>query len=242
MQYTPSRPGRPSKPERPGKPEKPSKPETPSKPESPGKHENMNKPVRKPKQQRSIDMKEKILNSAFQLFCEKGYYNTTTNEIAHRAGVSIGSLYSYFKDKDTIFLEILERYHQKFEIAKSDVLNDLDLLKANNKTWLRLLIESLITVHEESKELNRELKVLSYYHPAMAEILEEQRRKNLKATIGYFMQLGNDFHLDDIEATAIVIFDLISATVDRIVFERNEIDRERLINAAIDIVHQYFSL
>lgn len=203
--------------------------------------EKLNKSIRKPKQIRSIGMKEKILNSALQLFSEKGYYNTTTNEIANRAEVSIGSLYSYFKDKDTIFLEVLDRYQDKFEIAKNEIISNLNFLKTDNKAWLRVLIENLIKVHEDSKELNRELNVLSYYNPKVAEVLEEQKRKTLQATISYFMQLKNDLNSEDIEATAIVTFDLISATVDRIVFGKNEIDRERLINAAIDIVYKYFA-
>ncbi len=200
-----------------------------------------NKSIRNPKQTRSISMKEKILNSALQLFCEKGYYNTTTNEIAQRAEVSIGSLYSYFKDKDTIFLEVVDRYQDKFQMAKNDMISNLNLLKTDHKAWLRVLIEHLIKVHEESKELNRELNVLSYYNPKVAEVLEDQNRKTLQATIDYFMQLKNDLKSEDIEATAIVTFDLISATVDRIVFGKNEIERKRLINAAIDIVYKYFS-
>lgn len=207
----------------------------------PEKSAKPNKSIRKPKQSRSIGMKEKILNSALQLFCEKGYYNTTTNEIAQRAEVSIGSLYSYFKDKDTIFLEVLNRYHDKFDMAKDGIINNLNLLKSDNKAWLRVLIENLIKVHEESRELNRELNVLSYYNPKVAEILGEQRRKTLQSTIGYFMQFKNDLNLEDIEAIAIVTFDLLSATVDRIVFGKNEIDRERLINAAIDVVYKYFT-
>ena len=55
------------------------------------------------------------------------------------------------------------------------------------------------------------------------------------------MQVKNDLKSEDIEATAIATFDLISATVDRIVFGKNEIDRERLINATIDIVYKYFA-
>lgn len=200
-----------------------------------------NKSIRKPKQLRSIGMKDKILSSALQLFCEKGYYNTTTNEIAQRAEVSIGSLYSYFKDKDTIFLEVLDRYHDKFALAKNEVTSNLDLLKTDNKAWLRALIENLIKVHEESKELNRELNVLSYYNPKVAEVLEEQKRHTLQATIGYFIQLKNDLKSEDIEAAAIATFDLISATVDRIVFGKNEMNKERLINATIDIVYKYFA-
>lgn len=46
-----------------------------------------------------VNTKEKILGSALALFCKKGYYQTTTNEIAQRAQGSIGIRYSYFQDK-----------------------------------------------------------------------------------------------------------------------------------------------
>ena len=39
------------------------------------------KSVRRPQQKRSIQMKETILEVSKSLFCENGYYNTTTNEI-----------------------------------------------------------------------------------------------------------------------------------------------------------------
>lgn len=208
----------------------------------PEKKEKPNKSVRKPVQKRSMEMKEKILDSALQLFCEKGYHNTTTNEIAQRAQVSIGSLYSYYKDKDTIFYEILERYHEKFNSAKNNVIFNRDFFKSDLKAWLRSLIESLIKVHEESKELNRELTVLSYYNPKVSEILEQQKKKTFDTTIGYFMDFKDELQTVDIEATATVIFDFISATIDRIVFGKNEISRERLIDTSIDIVYKYFEL
>ncbi|MDP4153370.1 MAG: TetR/AcrR family transcriptional regulator [Bacillota bacterium] len=195
-----------------------------------------NAKTRNPRQLRSINTKEKILDSAFSLFCEKGYYKTTTNEIAQRAQVSIGSLYSYFEDKDTIFFEILDRYHKKFEIAKNEIVNDQDFFKTNSRLWLRALIENLIKVHEESKELNRELNVLSYYNPKIAEILEKNKEKTMQNTIGYFFEMKEGLITEDIQAAATVTFDLISATIDRIVFGRNEIDRSRLIEATIDII------
>ncbi|MDA7028119.1 TetR/AcrR family transcriptional regulator [Bacillus sp. CLL-7-23] len=196
--------------------------------------------IRKPKQARSIKMKEKILNAAFQLFCEKGYYKTTTNEIAQRAQVSIGSLYSYFKDKDTIFMEILNRYHNQFQTTKNKIIDTLNLFNGENREGLHALIKILIQLHEESKELNRELNVLSYYNPTIAKIIQEQKEQTLQDVVHFFMQFKNDLKIDDLEATAIVIFDMISATVDRIVFEKNEVDRERLINAAIEIIYKFF--
>lgn len=195
---------------------------------------------RRPTQPRSILTKEKILNAALALFCEKGYYQTTTNEIAKRAQVSIGSLYAYFQDKDTIFFEVMEKYHEKFVLAKSGALGSPELFKADPKAWLRSLIESLIAVHEETKALNRELNVLSYYNPKVAEVLEQNRRRTMREMVGYFAELQGCLITEDLEAAATVTFDLISATVDRIVFGEVEISRDRLINTAVDMIDQYF--
>lgn len=197
-------------------------------------------PPRKPRQLRSIHTKEKILVAALELFCEKGYFKTTTNEIAQRANVSIGSLYSYFNDKDAVFFEVLEKYHEKFVDVKRTILCSAELIQTDLKQWLRILIESLIQVHEESRKLNRELTVLSFYNPEVAQILDHNIKNTMHDTIGFFLSTQNDLRTNDLEAAAIVTFDLISSTVDRIVFGKNEINRDRLINTTIDMIYSYF--
>ena len=64
--------------------------------------------VRTPKQQRSIDKKNRIITAGYTLFAQKGYYNTNTAEIAKEAGVSTGIVYGYFHDKRDILVEVLE--------------------------------------------------------------------------------------------------------------------------------------
>lgn len=66
--------------------------------------------TRVPVQKRSIEKKQRILNAGFELFCEKGYYKTNTMEIAKRAGISTGAVYSYFKDKRQIYIAAFENY------------------------------------------------------------------------------------------------------------------------------------
>lgn len=66
--------------------------------------------TRVPVQKRSIEKKQRILNVGFELFCEKGYYKTNTIEIAKRAGISTGAVYSYFKDKRQIYIAAFENY------------------------------------------------------------------------------------------------------------------------------------
>jgi AcrR family transcriptional regulator len=52
--------------------------------------------------------KERIINSAKELFAEKGFSATGLREIAQRADVSLGNIYNYFKSKEEIFNAIFD--------------------------------------------------------------------------------------------------------------------------------------
>ncbi|MBP5669859.1 MAG: TetR/AcrR family transcriptional regulator, partial [Lachnospiraceae bacterium] len=62
------------------------------------------KPVNKPKQKRSIETRNKILEVGSMLMLKEGYHNVTTDDIAKAAGLSTGIVYHYFKDKKDILL------------------------------------------------------------------------------------------------------------------------------------------
>jgi len=65
---------------------------------------------RKPQQARSLERVNRILDVAEELFIADGYNATTTNAIAARAKVSIGSLYQFFPDKAAIVQALAKRY------------------------------------------------------------------------------------------------------------------------------------
>ena len=73
----------------------------------------MKNEVRQPRQERSIEKKNRIIDAGYQLFSEVGYYGTNTAEIAKRAGVSTGIVYGYFQDKRDILICVLEIYINK---------------------------------------------------------------------------------------------------------------------------------
>ncbi|MBJ8345007.1 TetR/AcrR family transcriptional regulator [Antrihabitans sp. YC2-6] len=60
-------------------------------------------------------MRERILEGAAQLFDERGIAETSTNRIAAHVGVSIGSLYRYFADKDEIVAALRTRFTTELE-------------------------------------------------------------------------------------------------------------------------------
>lgn len=51
---------------------------------------------------------EQILNTALRLFCEKGYYSTSIEDIARQAEISKGLLYYYFKSKEEVLAALVE--------------------------------------------------------------------------------------------------------------------------------------
>src|SRR3546814_20278573 len=53
--------------------------------------------------------RERIVNAARRLFGSKGFYATTTAELAEEASVIVGQIYRLFTDKDDVILAIVER-------------------------------------------------------------------------------------------------------------------------------------
>ena len=101
----------------------------------------MKKPVdfqrRKPKQARSQGTVDSILEAAIQLLQRDGAHGLNTNRVAERAGVSIGTLYQYFPDKEAILLAVARR-----ELAKADT--GLAVLQKNLMEALARALESFL--------------------------------------------------------------------------------------------------
>lgn len=65
---------------------------------------------RRPRQERSQALVDAILDATAELLARDGPARTTTNRVAERAGVSVGSIYQYFPDKQALFAALGERY------------------------------------------------------------------------------------------------------------------------------------
>lgn len=57
--------------------------------------------------------REAILTAASVLFGQKGYHATSVADVIAAAGISRGTFYLYFDNKDSIFLELMERFIQR---------------------------------------------------------------------------------------------------------------------------------
>lgn len=67
---------------------------------------------RSPRQARGRQRVARLLDAAEELFGEVGFEAATTNQIAARAGVPIGSLYQFFSNKEAIVSAVAARYQE----------------------------------------------------------------------------------------------------------------------------------
>ena len=103
---------------------------------------NPYRPRKKPKQDRAKITRDAILEAAAHILAEGGYPALNTNKIARRAGVSIGSLYQYFPNKEAVVASLIEQ-----EVNKDrDFLEALfaDVQEASLEEAVRLLIDAVM--------------------------------------------------------------------------------------------------
>ncbi len=68
------------------------------------------------KKNSAADMHERILESALEVFSDKGYSAATIRDISNRAGCNTVTIFRHFEDKMTLFLQVVEHYHEfKFD-------------------------------------------------------------------------------------------------------------------------------
>jgi AcrR family transcriptional regulator len=86
---------------------------------------------------REAGMEDRILDSAFVVFGDQGFQATTIREIALGAGISSGSIYTYFPDKEALFRATVTRGWEEF-IDELEAMGTADLGRAER---IKLLLD-----------------------------------------------------------------------------------------------------
>jgi AcrR family transcriptional regulator len=113
-------------------------------------------PRKSPRQARSQAMVEAILEATARVLVERGYAGITTNLVAERAGVSVGSLYQYFPNKDALVTALHERHMRRMDSAFDAVF--AKSVKMSFDEALTTIIEGLVESHRLEADLHRVLE------------------------------------------------------------------------------------
>lgn len=106
------------------------------------------KPRKQPRQNRSTATVEAILEAAIRILRDDGWAELTTTRVAELAGVSVGSLYQYFPNREAIAVEIVRQRTRAFleVVVAVDLTGVADLDEAAHRAMTAFLAEKRRTL------------------------------------------------------------------------------------------------
>ncbi|MCA9714621.1 MAG: TetR/AcrR family transcriptional regulator [Myxococcales bacterium] len=113
------------------------------------------KPRKWPKQARSQATFDAILDATARILEERGYDDLTTNAVAERAGASIGTLYEYFPNRETLVALLIEREAGRVLAALAASMAPLHALELERA--MRIWLEAMFAELESREPLVRVL-------------------------------------------------------------------------------------
>jgi len=112
-------------------------------------------PRKRPEQDRSRATVGAILEAAARVLVTSGYEAFTTNRVAEKAGISIGSFYQYFPNKDALLSELMRRHIEEIERGVEEMAVHAATMPLEQ--LIRVAIVQNINAHLIEPELHRVL-------------------------------------------------------------------------------------
>ncbi|WP_431919248.1 TetR/AcrR family transcriptional regulator [Micromonospora wenchangensis] len=192
-------------------------------------------PRREPRQVRAELTRERILAAAAHIFSEYGYAAGTTNRIAERARISIGSLYQYFPNKDAILAALLVRHVDRGTWTRAD---ELDLSPGTLAATVRALVRDAIDNHSEDPQL---LRIMIEEAPLSQELLDtiDRHGKQRVAQIRDLLALHPDVRVTDLDTAAELIVFTVEINTHKLMADPRPVPVERFERELANMVTRY---
>ncbi len=113
------------------------------------------KPRKKPRQERSKFTVDMILEASVHVFEQRGYHKATTKHIAEHAGVSVGTLYQYFPNKESILCSLMEHHIQKTYALITDVFEKIVKSNKIDSSSVEYFVKSFLKFHQKETSYHR---------------------------------------------------------------------------------------
>jgi AcrR family transcriptional regulator len=111
------------------------------------------KPRKTPQQARSKQTREDILEATTHLLNRKPFGEVSTNHIAKRTGISIGTLYKYYPNKDAILADLSLVFMQQDAELFGRIFEGSRRSRQKKSALVDELVEALMTVHRDDAQV-----------------------------------------------------------------------------------------
>jgi AcrR family transcriptional regulator len=175
-------------------------------------------PRKQPQQDRSKVTVEAILQATAHILTEEGYDKVSTNRVAEVAGVSIGSLYQYFPNKESLIAALAQQHTDDMVALVEANLQNID--DEPIPQVLGRIISAAIAAHAVNPDLHRVLN---------EEVPRRDRRRNLadQKVAGmlrtYLEHNVNRLHPQNLDLTAFILARTVEALTHAAVLDYPEL-------------------
>jgi AcrR family transcriptional regulator len=192
---------------------------------------------KKPRQERSRLMVESLIDAAARVIAERGLADTTTNHIATRAGVSVGSLYQYFATKEALIDALSERMRKELTQALDAQIRTL--LDADIHTLTRAALTAVFDYFEMHKGLYLEL-ARNWYDARTLRTVDSLERYMTEAFRLYLLRHHAEYRFENLPAALFVVFNSTVFTGMRFMSQpQSHLKREEVIDGLTEMVAGY---
>lgn len=184
-------------------------------------------PRKIPKQGRARHTVDSILQATKSILSDEGYEKASTNYIADVAGVSIGSLYQYFPNKEAIIASLVEKtIVEAAEHIRAELLACMDLpLEESTPRVIRVILE---TRRKNAFIFLRLPREIPGYRTLSRQLTTE---KYLYTTIrSYYEQHRELVNIEDLDTAIFVTEHLVIGSIDAYIDNNSpRIDEDTLV-------------
>lgn len=156
--------------------------------------------------------RQQIVDTATEVFKQKGFSRTSLNDICNAAGLSRGAMYWYFEDKIGLFNEVVKNLLQDFHVQKEEIIARED---CSVEEKISLMLE-LPILYVDSYRLVNSAPVLALSSPGFEDLLDAIReskqtcRDQIRGLLNQYNadnQIGSPEKIDVLTETLFFLFE-----------------------------------
>jgi AcrR family transcriptional regulator len=196
-------------------------------------------PRKSASQKRSQVTVEALLDATARVLTREGYDRASTNRIAATAGVSVGSLYQYFPNKEALVAALVARHNREMLQLLRDALKQvasLDLASA-----MRELVRATVDAHLVDPALHR---IFAEQVPRMGQLakIEALQRETFLLVRTYLEERRNEISVVDLDSATSICVTTVEALTHEFVINKSDVldgDRDRFIEEVTRLIMGY---
>jgi AcrR family transcriptional regulator len=192
-------------------------------------------PRKLPTQSRAKATVDNILKAAALVLVAEGFEKTTTNLVAKRAGISIGSLYQYFPSKEALVAALIERHAAEMRRALSEAIATSTATSPEEAT--AAAVRALVQAHRVHPKLHAAL--LQQIPRVGRPQLDAFHREAERVVQGGLEAFGSSVRPTNAELAAFVLVHAFAGVTQTLLCERRKFDAAEVVRELTAFVIGY---